>query len=354
MKIKNIFLVLCMLCGLSIAANAQVSFKGKQAGEEKSFTGVSDGETKIGIRSRGKLPKADYNFTANVDQGSASFVTITDASLNFRKIRKANLLATLTEAGQAELAAQGSLLIPFTVDFLAAEEQEDPGFIQIPGTLVFAEEDETSAPAPGGIAEAAAILLGTDGSVECPIGAVAASQGGSLFSLLTEVTPSITGTVTTTTADLDLLGEATEQGRALTAQAQLEGATLAFTAVKKFKKYAKLAFNEGSKAGNFSLENVATTLSTDEQGNVMVSFTADLPATLDFKKRLVKGFVENAESVTALLNGESVAETEVNLEDEASLKAGFKFKKAKGTLFEKNKAQKFDLVFTATGEDEEQ
>ena len=285
------------------------------------------------------------NFVANVDKAFTSYVMITGATLDFGKAKTANLLATLTEQGQTLLASQGELSIPFTVDFAASEGQEDPGFNQLPGTLSYVELSDLST---GWIAEAAAILLGQGDNLVCPIGQITEEQGGNLFSLLTEVIPSVVGTVTTTTTVLDSLGEATTQGRSLTAQAQLEAASLNFKASNKFVKYAKLDFNQGSTASNFSLENVVTTLAdADENGNVEISFTADVPALLNYKKGIVKAFVADKDNVTALFNGQSLAEADVDLTVEKSLKAGFKFKKAKNTLFEANKTQKFNVVFTA-------
>jgi hypothetical protein len=62
MKIKNLFLVLCMIFGLTIAANAQVTFRGERSGEAKIFNGNIDGTTKIKIKTVGKVEKMDYEF----------------------------------------------------------------------------------------------------------------------------------------------------------------------------------------------------------------------------------------------------------------------------------------------------
>lgn len=355
MKLRNIFTYLALTFALSLglSAQAQVAFKGKKSGASKSFTGKANGETKIGIRAVGKLPKLDYDFVGTVDPEYTDLVTITGATLDFGKNKKANLLATLTEAGLAELEAQGELAVPFTVDF---DGENDPGFNQLPGTISYLQ---SVGQGQGGLKEAAIILFGLEGDYDCPVGELVDSNGNVQFSLLQDIRPTLSGTVKTNADFLDGLAGSflktdkkflTNDERAAIAVNQLESASIAMTAAKKFKKYSSLKFDQGSGAGNFSLENVvATVADADENGDVTISFTADIPATVNIKKKAITAFISDKETAKAFSNGEAVDTADVDLEQEISIKAAFKFKKAKGSIFEANKAQKFDIVFTSGG-----
>ncbi len=352
MKIKNILVVLCALCLGMTAVNAQVAFGGKGKAKEKTFNGKADGETKIKIKAVGELPKEDYNFTATVtDSEQAAYVSFTDAILNFGKIKKANLTASLTEQGQALLESEGELSIPFLINFSG---EEDPGFDELSGTLNYLKD----APVVE-IGKAAVILFEEEDAFRCAIGEV--SNG--TYSVLTDVRPSLTGTIRTELASLESIGPVPEvtngEEAALTteeiaaiAQAQIEDAVIALKLAKKGRKYSKLVFDEGSRARKFSLENVTSSVSdADANGEVLINFTGELPATLNYKKRIIKTVTDNGGVLASLLNGDTVSVDDIDLTASTNLKAGFRFKKAKGSIFQKNKSQKLTVIFSTT-EDE--
>ncbi|NQY78857.1 MAG: hypothetical protein HRT47_00930 [Candidatus Caenarcaniphilales bacterium] len=364
---RFISLLIVLLCSFS-NVSAQIKFRGTEfPGDAFEFTGDPNGETSISVQASGNLPSKRYDFELIVnDSLQLDLVDFSDTFLHFDNKRSNQATATLTDTGLTQLEELGTLNIPFTVKYSG---KNDPGFAQLPGTLIYSSAD---------IEE----VLDEDVSIElkpltCPV-LVEVFPG--IYSLSTE-----TETIepeTTLTFDENFLDSFnflrapqiiefdSSNLRFLTAEeivASLEKQVANVSvrvALQPSVRRALDLINDTGKKYNLSpttIENVETLSNGKIQADVKMNLysskrtDSELLQVSGFRKQILRRFVNNKTAVKTLLSGENIEESDLR-DPNFSLdqNISFKFLNNKGSFFSsQRKTLKFLVKYTITRLEEE-
>lgn len=349
MILKNKNLVLCFVIALlalsTSQAKAQIAWE-TNLGSFAVFDGDPNGTTKLAVTSVGNLPTKNYTFGLTWDDPSSDdYATATDASLNFDNKTDDNIKINLTDTGWNLLEQEGTLSLGFSVNYTGTN---DPGFQTLTGTINYDSADIITTETPFKLKPIGVMMS----VINCYSLVPDADSSPMTYRLPSmPIRPMVQGRFkiapeVITNFKVSFLKNLTANPKFLTndevtttLDEQLNGSLLDFRPATKANKYVQITNVSGQKARRFQLENVEYTSVEipEDDSDVIVRFTAEVPYELTFKQGLVKQFASSKDDQETLLNNGSVLAENLNLDKVVETKGLFKFIQAKGTMFEKNK-----------------